>query len=173
MKSLRDPPTPVDSPPLTNCRVPQVWGQEKDVLLPRSFFMSQMLRMLEMQGMQPQNLQDTRDIDQTQKIRELWGMLGMQPASHKKVQKTRVFQYFPKAAIKNRYQQPPSNTLRIDFQKHDNAGDVSQELLRTGGELQENSFFADFNSSSSVTALGFTQTSNRPIPTSLETAKRH
>ena len=58
LKSLRDPPTPVDSPPLTNCRVPQVWGQEKDVFLPRSFFMSQMLRMLEMQGMQPHNLQE-------------------------------------------------------------------------------------------------------------------
>ena len=58
LKSLRDPPTPVDSPPLTNCMVPQVWGQEKHVFLPRSFFMSQMLRMLEMQGMQPHNLQE-------------------------------------------------------------------------------------------------------------------
>ena len=56
-----------------------------------------MLGMLYMQGMQPHNSHptfqgfQTRKIDQTQKIAEMSGMLGMQPAGHKQVQKTRVF----------------------------------------------------------------------------------
>ena len=64
--------------------------------------------MLERQGMQPHNVQEqtqsshpkfqdfqTRKIDQTQKIPEMPGMLGMQPAGHKKVQKP-GFLLFPK-----------------------------------------------------------------------------
>ena len=57
--------------------------------------MQVMLGMLDMRGMQPHNakFQDfqTRKIDQTQKIPEMSGMLGMQPAGHKVVQQTGVF----------------------------------------------------------------------------------
>ena len=89
--------------------------------------MSQMLGMLEKQGMQPHNVQEqtqsshptfqdfqTRKIGVTQKIPEMSGMLGMQPAGHKKVKKTTGF-----VDIYQNQPQPP-------FQKHDNAGDVSQ-----------------------------------------------
>ena len=92
LKSLRDPPTPVGFKTL--------------------FFMEVILRMLEMQGMQPHNVQEqtqsshpkfqdfqTRKIDQTQKIPEMPGMpgmLGMQPAGHKKSEKPGLFLIFPK-----------------------------------------------------------------------------
>ena len=73
---------------------------------------AQMLRMLEMQGTQPHNVQEqiqsshprnqdfqTRKIDQTQKIPEMSGMLGMQLAGHKTV----VLLTFPKSAIKSKH----------------------------------------------------------------------
>ena len=62
-----------------------------------------MLGMLEMQGMQPHNVQEqtqslhptfqdfqTRKMDVTLKIPEMSGMLGMQPAGHKKAKTTRI-----------------------------------------------------------------------------------
>ena len=52
------------------------------------------------------------------------GMLGMQPAGHKKVQTTGFFDISQQQS--NADTSNPSNTLEIDFQKHDNAGDVSQ-----------------------------------------------
>ena len=62
-----------------------------------------MLGMLEIQGVQPHSVQEqtrsshptfqdfqTRKIDVTQKMPEMSGMLGMQPAGHKRIQKTRI-----------------------------------------------------------------------------------
>ena len=79
-------------------------------------FMEVMLRMLERQGIQPHNVQEqtqsshpkfqdfqTRKIDQTQKVPEMPGMLGMQLAGHKKSPKNQGFLYFPKSTIKSRY----------------------------------------------------------------------
>ena len=53
-------------------------------------------------------------------------MLGMQPAGHKKVQNNQGFLTSPKINRQKQILATPSNTLKIDFQKHDNAGDVSQ-----------------------------------------------
>ena len=72
-------------------------------------------KMLEMQG---------HKIDQTQKIPEMPGMLGMQPAGHKKVQKAMILLIFPK--INN---QKPVLATPLKYPRnrlHDNAGDVSQ-----------------------------------------------
>ena len=82
MKSLRDLPTPVDSPLIVNWDVPDAEdaGNARDATT---------------QHTKTHPIFQTRKIDQTQKI----PMLGIY--------------------------QPPSNTLKIDFQTHDNAGDVS------------------------------------------------
>ena len=90
--------------------------------------MSQMLGMLEMQGMQPHNVQEqtqsshptfqdfqTHTIDQSQKMPEMSGMLGMQPAGHKKVQKQHFFVFF------EMYQNQPSKTelaIPLKYPKH-------------------------------------------------------
>ena len=138
--------------------------------------MSQMLRMLEMQGMQPHNLQEqtqssrsklrfqTRNIDQTQKIPEMWGM------PQKSQNKPRFFDISPKQPSKNDTSNP-SNTLKIDFQKHDNAGRSNCSV--PVGIAKKHSFLRISTVPQSITALGPTQTPNRPIPTLLETAKHN
>ena len=92
------------------------WKSESATTRPSCHFyifqsgnMSQMLGMLEMQGMQPHNVQQqpqsshptiqdfqTRKIDVTQKMPEMSGMLGMQPAGHKKGQQHQDLLIFPK-----------------------------------------------------------------------------
>ena len=126
MKSLRDPPTPVDSPLLINWDVPDAEdaGNARDAT-------THIQKHTQSSHPTFSDFQ-TRKIDQTQKIPEMSGMLG-------------GFSLFPKI---NHQKQILATPLKIDFQTHDNAGDVSQPLLRTGRELQKTHLFANFNSSS-------------------------
>ena len=89
-----------------------------------------------MQGMQPHNLQEqtqssrsrfqdfqTRNVDQPQKIPEMWEMLGLAAKQCKKPELLNISKKQPSNPI---LAPPPPYTLKIDFQKHGNAGDVSQ-----------------------------------------------
>ena len=93
------------------------------------FFMEVMLGMLDMQGMRPHNVQEqtqsshpkfqdfqTLKIDQAQKIPEMSGMLGMQPAGQpqKSAKQLCLFLTFPKI---NHQKQIPATPLKYPKNK--------------------------------------------------------
>ena len=143
--------------------------------------MSQMLRLLEMQGMQPHNLQDRPNLRaqdfktfrhatltkhrKYQRCGECWECSRLATKKCKNL----GFSIFPRSNHPKLILATSSNTLKIDFQKHDNAVTTAC----TGGELQNHPFLQNSTVPQSITALGPTQTPNRQLPASLETAKHH
>ena len=161
------------------------WGA-RDFKTSFMFLMEVMLMMLEMQEMQPHNVQEqtqsshpkfqdfqTRKIDQTQKISEMSGMLGMQPAGHKKVQKPGWFDISHHQPSKADTSYAPQIPL-----KKTSKNKIMQGMFRSScsvqlGNCKKHSFLEIQTVPQRMTVLGCIQTPNRPIPTSLETAKHH